>query len=38
MGELLDKSHQTITNYEDGYIANNPYVLEAKLDEIAKAY
>lgn len=38
MGELLDKSHQTITNYEDGYIANNRYVLEAKLDEIAKAY
>ena len=38
MGELLDKSHQTITNYEDGYIANDPYVLEAKLDGIAKAY
>ena len=38
MGGKLDKSHQTITNYENGYIANDPILRESKLAEIANAY
>lgn len=38
MAERLNKSHQTVSNYEWGYIANDIHTRKQKFEEIAKAY